>query len=84
MDHAARLQFLRLPAEAQRAALWRLALSGLTAEQISERTGCPIEQIRRAVDAGVALPAMPWPTPTAHKLQSRRMSADSLVLQNLA
>lgn len=44
-----RLHFQRLPAEAQRATLWRLALSGLTPAQVSARTGCPVEQIRQVI-----------------------------------
>jgi hypothetical protein len=53
MDRSARLQFHRLPAEAQVAALWRLALTGLTVEEISERTGWPVEQIRATVDSSM-------------------------------
>ena len=46
MDQSTRIQFQRLPPEAQRAACWRLTLSGQTAEQIAERTGWSVEQVR--------------------------------------
>ena len=49
MHRIDRLQFRRLPPEAQRAALWRLAWSGLSPEQIALRTGWPVEQVRRAM-----------------------------------
>jgi hypothetical protein len=48
--NAAKLQFQRLPPEAKRATLWRLAWSGLPVEQIAERTGWSVEQVRRAID----------------------------------
>ncbi|HET9864068.1 MAG TPA: hypothetical protein VFP37_11535 [Steroidobacteraceae bacterium] len=50
MNRTAKLQFQRLPPEAQRAALWRLAWSGLSVEQMAERTGWSVEQVRRAMD----------------------------------
>jgi hypothetical protein len=49
MHRATQLQFQRLPREAQRAALWRLAWSGLAPEQIADRTGWTSEQVRRAM-----------------------------------
>jgi hypothetical protein len=49
VDKSAQLLFQQLPPEAQRAALWRLVLSGLTAEQVAERTGVSIEQVRSSV-----------------------------------
>jgi hypothetical protein len=53
MNTPTKLQFSRLPREAQRATLWRLAWTGLSVEQIAERTGCPVEQIRRTIDEEV-------------------------------
>jgi DNA-directed RNA polymerase specialized sigma24 family protein len=58
MNRAAQLQFQRLPPEAQRATLWRLAWSGLTPEQIAGRTGWSTEQVRRAMHDELA-PAQP-------------------------
>ena len=49
MHRSAQLQFQRLPPEAQRATLWRLAWSGLAPEQIAERTGWSAEQVRRSM-----------------------------------
>jgi hypothetical protein len=50
MNMAARLQFQRLPPEAQRAALWRLAWSGMGIEQIADRIGWPVDRVRRTID----------------------------------
>ena len=47
MDRAEQLHFQRLPAEAQHEALWRLALSGMTVEQVAQKTGWSVERIRR-------------------------------------
>jgi len=77
MDPSVQLQFQRLPAEAQRAALWRLALSGLTPEQVAARTGWPVEQIRRAIDEGVAAPGTSWPPRPARHWKSASRSASS-------
>jgi hypothetical protein len=62
MDRAEQLQFQRLPAEAQFEALWRLALSGLTVEQVAERTGWSPERIRRTLHPEPALAPAPWRT----------------------
>ena len=62
MHRSAQLQFQRLPPEAQRAALWRLAWSGLAPEQIAERTGWSAEQVRRAMRDEVAPAHPPWMT----------------------
>lgn len=59
MSRSEQLQFQCLPADAQRAALWRLALSGLAPEQIAERTGWSTDQIRRAMHPETA-PKPPW------------------------
>jgi hypothetical protein len=56
MSMTEQMQFQRLPAEAQRAALWRLALSGLDCEQIAARTGWSAEQIRGVVAPSAAAP----------------------------
>ena len=50
MNAIAKLQFQRLPPEAKRAALWRLAWSGQSIEQIAHRTGWSVEQVRRTID----------------------------------
>ena len=48
--NVAKMQFQRLPSEMKRAALWRLAWSGLSVEQMAERTGWSVEQVRRTID----------------------------------
>ena len=58
MHRVTQLQFQRLPPEAQRAALWRLAWTGLAPEQIAKRTGWTPEQVRRAMHDELA-PALP-------------------------
>jgi DNA-directed RNA polymerase specialized sigma24 family protein len=60
MHRAQQLQFQRLPPEAQRAALWRLAWSGLAPEQIAERTGWSAEQVRRAMHEEMVPAQPPW------------------------
>ena len=50
MHWSEQLQFQRLPPEAQRATLWRLAWSGLVPEQIAQRIGWSTEQVRRAME----------------------------------
>lgn len=72
MDRSARLQFHRLPEEAQRAALWRLALSGLSIEQISDQTGWAVEQIRRTVDPEPRVPTNFWQEARARAPDSAR------------
>jgi hypothetical protein len=49
MHRVTQLQFQRLPPEAQRATLWRLAWSGLAPEQIAQRIGWTAEQVRAAM-----------------------------------
>lgn len=63
MDRAEKLLFQRLPPEAQSEALWRLALSGLTVDQVAERTGWSPERIRQAINPEPALSPAPWRTP---------------------
>ena len=61
MTRTEQLQFQRLPADAQRATLWRLALRGLSAEQVAERIGWPVDQVRRTMEeeAPANLPVPP-------------------------
>ena len=60
MNMAARLQFQRLPPEARRAALWRLAWSGMGIEQIADRVGWSVDQVRRTLDEESIQPAPAW------------------------
>lgn len=60
MHRATQLQFQRLPPEAQRATLWRLAWSGLTPEQIATHTGWSSEEVRRAMHDELAPPQPAW------------------------
>ena len=60
MDIPSKLQFRRLPPEAQRAAFWRLAWSGMTPEQMAERTGWSVDQVRRMIDEETMAPSLPW------------------------
>jgi hypothetical protein len=60
MNAMAKLQFQRLPPEAKRAALWRLAWSGQSIEQIAERTGWSVEQVRRTIDEETIEAPVPW------------------------
>ena len=62
MDRADKLHFQRLPAEAQSEVLWRLALSGLTVEEVAERTGWSPERIRKAINPEPARVVAPWST----------------------
>ncbi|MBC8024999.1 MAG: hypothetical protein H7Y89_03325 [Steroidobacteraceae bacterium] len=49
MLHHEQLHFQRLPPEAQRATLWRLAWSGIAPEQIAMRIGWSADQVRHAM-----------------------------------
>lgn len=60
MHRSMQLQFQRLPPEAQRATLWRLAWSGLAPEQIAEHTGWSVEQVRSALHDEQAPAQPPW------------------------
>ena len=60
MHRATQLQFQRLPPEAQRATLWRLAWTGLAPEQIAERTGWTSEQVRHAMHEELAPTQRNW------------------------
>lgn len=62
MDSAEKKHFQHLPAEAQSEALWRLALSGLTIEQVAERTGWSPDRIRRSIQLEPARAVAPWKT----------------------
>ena len=46
MDQSIHYRFERLPREAQRAVFQRLSLSGQSTEEIAERTGWSVEQVR--------------------------------------
>ena len=65
MEKAEQLQFQRLPAAAQYETLWRLALSGLSIEQVAERTGWSPERIRRTVNPEPPRAVAPWRTGNA-------------------
>ena len=60
MNSISKLQFQRLPPEAKRAALWRLAWKGLPVEQIADRTGWSVEQVRRMIDEESMQPSRSW------------------------
>lgn len=60
MQKAQQLQFQSLPAEAQFETLWRLALSGMTVEEVAERTGWSPERIRRTIHPEPASAVAPW------------------------
>lgn len=60
MHRSQSLQFQRLPPEARRATLWRLAWTGLTPEQIAERTGCSAEDVRRTMHDELETPQPRW------------------------
>lgn len=60
MDKAEQVYFQRLPAEAQHEALWRLALSGLSIDEVAELTGWPPERIRRTINPEPAPAVAPW------------------------
>jgi hypothetical protein len=62
MEKAQQLQFQSLPAEAQYETLWRLALSGLTVEQVAQRTGWSPERIRQTISPEPAPAMAPWRT----------------------
>ena len=62
MERAEKLHFQRLPAAAQTETLWRLALSGLTVEEVAERTGWSPERIRQAINPEPARHVAPWST----------------------
>ena len=60
MDRAEQLHFQRLPADAQFEVLWRLALSGLTVEQVAAQTGLSVDKIRRTINPEPARAVAPW------------------------
>ncbi|HEU4781512.1 MAG TPA: hypothetical protein VFS58_16640 [Steroidobacteraceae bacterium] len=72
MPRHEQLHFQRLPPEAQRATLWRLAWGGLAPEQIATRIGWSAEQVRQAMHDELR-PA---------QLQPRRRRAGSLATAN--
>jgi hypothetical protein len=60
MEKAQQPQFQSLPAEAQFEALWRLALSGLTVEEVAARTGWSPERIRQTIHPAPPKAIAPW------------------------
>lgn len=62
MDQAEKLKFQSLPAAAQYEALWRLALSGLSIEEVSARTGWAPERIRQTINPEPPRAVAPWRT----------------------
>ena len=78
MERAEANYFQHLPAEAQFEALWRLALSGLTVEQVAERTGWSPERIRRTIHPEPARAVAPWRTArTGQSINAPQTSASS-------
>ena len=71
MDRAEQVYFQRLPAEAQHEALWRLALSGLSIEQVAERTGWSPERIRRTINPQPAPAVAPWKNARSAQAEAR-------------
>jgi len=71
MDRAEQLHFQRLPAEAQVEALWRLALSGLTVEQVAAQTGWSVDRIRRTINPAPASAVAPWKTARRSSQEAR-------------
>jgi hypothetical protein len=69
MPHLEQLHFQRLPPEAQRATLWRLAWSGMAPEQIATRIGWSAEQVRHAMHEELQ-PAQPQPRWRSTRLQA--------------
>ena len=71
MDKAQQLQFQNLPPAAQYEALWRLALSGLTVEQVAERTGWSPERIRQTINPEPRSAMAPWRTARLRATEAR-------------
>jgi hypothetical protein len=62
MEKAEQLQFQHLPADAQYETLWRLALSGMTVDQVAARTGWSPERIRQTINPEPERALAPWRT----------------------
>lgn len=71
MEKAEQLQFQTLPPDAQYETLWRLALSGLTVDQVAEKTGWSVERIRQRLIKEPARAVAPW------KLARRQAGLDA-------
>ena len=56
MDQSIQYQFQRLPREAQQAVFLRLSLSGQSTEEIAERTGWSVDQVRDVMTQAPASP----------------------------
>jgi hypothetical protein len=62
MEKAEQLQFQHLPPDMQYETLWRLALSGLTVEQVAQKTGWSPDQIRQRINKEPMRAVAPWKT----------------------
>ena len=60
MNRKAQLQFRLMAPEAQRSAIRRLALSGLDDQEISDRTGWMVADIRDVLSPPMVSAFMPW------------------------
>jgi hypothetical protein len=60
MDRKAQLQFRLMAPDAQRSTIRRLALSGLDDDEIAERTGWSVADIRGVLSPPMIPAFMPW------------------------
>jgi hypothetical protein len=74
MERAEQLEFQHLPPDAQYETLWRLALSGLTVEQVAEKTGWAPEKIRQRINKEPVRAVAPWKTARGAGLDRRASS----------
>ena len=81
MEKAEQLQFQSLPAEAQFEALWRLALSGHTVEQVAARTGWSPDRIRQFIRNEPRPAVAPWRTTRRKKPEMRVVQATGLSMR---
>jgi hypothetical protein len=72
MDQAEKLQFQSLPAAAQYEALWRLALSGVSIEEVAQRTGWAPERIRQTINPEPPRAVAPWRTARLNRTAEAR------------
>jgi hypothetical protein len=74
METPTRWQFQQLRPEAQRAALWRLAWNGLSVEQMAQRTGWSVDQVRSKMAEETLLAYPVWQRPDlAERLTARKV-----------
>jgi hypothetical protein len=76
MSFVDQLHFRRLPAESRRAALWRLALSGLTAEEVAAQTGISLDEVRRVMEEA----SEPYPIPARAAAAAAAAAATALAM----